>query len=49
MGGRKRKETFPETVLEYDQKIDVWRSVARIFGRSHHASVTVSKNRWTQC
>ena len=35
------KEKFPDTVLEYDLERDVWRSVARMTGRSHHASVLV--------
>ena len=35
------REKFPDTVLEYDVSRDVWRTVARIAGRSHHASVLV--------
>ena len=35
------KEKFPETVLEYDLQADIWRAVATIAGRSHHASVLV--------
>ena len=35
------KEKFPDTVLEYDLERDQWRAVARISGRSHHASVLV--------
>ena len=35
------KEKFPDAVLEYDLERDQWRTVARISGRSHHASVLV--------
>ena len=35
------KEKFPDSVLEYDVETDQWRTVARMVGRSHHASVLV--------
>ena len=35
------EEKFPDTVLEYDMERDQWRTVARISGRSHHASLLV--------
>ena len=47
-GGR-REEFFPDGVIQYQAEEDVWRTVARMTGRSHHAMVALPKALLPSC
>merc|ERR1719242_530541 len=47
-GGR-REEFFPDGVIQYQAEEDVWRTVARMTGRRHHAMVAVPKALLPSC